>query len=159
MEEQLREAGERTQFYMNQMPLAFIAWDRDFRVSEWNPAAEKIFGWSASVAVGRHANELIVPPDIQPAVNQIWQEIISGSSLVSHSIIPDNLTKDGRRITCEWRNTPWRDAAGQICGFLFHRRRHHRTDSERKTAQRTGGPVAPIAKMGGHRPVVRRHRA
>ena len=117
MEEQLREAGERTQFYMNQMPLAFIAWDRDFRVSEWNPAAEKIFGWSASVAVGRHANELIVPPDIQPAVNQIWQEIISGSSLVSHSI-NDNLTKDGRRITCEWRNTPWRDAAGQICGFF-----------------------------------------
>jgi len=43
MEEALRQAVERTQFYMNRMPLAFIAFDRDFRVAEWNHAAEEIF--------------------------------------------------------------------------------------------------------------------
>ncbi|MGB8170044.1 MAG: PAS domain S-box protein, partial [Chthoniobacteraceae bacterium] len=117
MEEELRQAGERTQFYMNRIPLAFIAWNRDFRVTEWNPAAEQIFGWSANEALGRHAHELIVPPDIQPLVNQIWQEVISGGNLTSHSV-NENLTKDKRRITCEWRNAPWRDADGQICGCL-----------------------------------------
>jgi len=117
MEEQLRQAGERTQFYMNRMPLAFIAWDREFRVNEWNPAAEKIFGWSAAQAIGRHAYELIVPSDIQPTIAKIWQEVFSGGNLASHST-NENTTKDGRRITCEWRNTPWRDSVGQICGCL-----------------------------------------
>src|ERR1039458_1949248 len=40
----------------------------------------------------------------------------SGYTL-SHSI-NDNVTRDGRRITCEWRNTPWRDGSGQIRGIL-----------------------------------------
>ncbi len=117
MEAELRQAGERTQFYMNRMPLAFIAWDRDFRVSEWNLAAEKIFGWSAAQAVGRHAFELIVPPDVQPLLNQIWEEVFREGNRASHSI-NDNLTKDKRRITCEWHNAPWRDADGGIRGCL-----------------------------------------
>jgi PAS domain S-box-containing protein len=117
MEAELRQAGERTQFYMNRMPLAFIAWDRDFRVSEWNLAAEKIFGWSAAQAVGRHAFELIVPPDVQPLLNQIWEEVFREGNHAGHSI-NDNLTKDKRRITCEWHNAPWRDADGGIRGCL-----------------------------------------
>ena len=64
------QAVERTQFYMNRMPLAFIAWDRDFRVAEWNHAAEEIFGWSAAEAIGQHAYELIVPPEVQPQVDR-----------------------------------------------------------------------------------------
>src|SRR6185437_7525743 len=104
-------------FYMNRMPLAFIAWDRDFRVGEWNLAAEKIFGWSAAQAVGRHAFELIVPPDVQPLLNQIWEEVFTESNHASHSI-NDNITKDKRRITCEWHNAPWRDADGGIRGCL-----------------------------------------
>ncbi len=114
---ELRQAGERTQFYMKRMPLAFIAWDRDFRASEWNTAAEKIFGWSAAQAIGRHAFELIVPPDVQPVVAQVWADVFRDGNLTGHSI-NDNITKDKRRITCEWHNTPWRDTAGEICGCL-----------------------------------------
>jgi two-component system, cell cycle sensor histidine kinase and response regulator CckA len=115
--EQLRQANERTQFYMNRMPLAFIAWDREFRVAEWNVAAEKIFGWTAREAVGRHAFELIVPPAVQPQVRQIWEEIVAGRNPMSHSV-NENLTHDGRHIVCDWRNTPWRDRDGQIIGCL-----------------------------------------
>ena len=117
MEEELRQAAQRTQFYMNRMPLAFIAWDCDFRVTEWNHAAEEIFGWKASEAVGQHAYKLIVPAENQPQVDHVWNEIIRGGNLSSNAI-NENLTRDGQRITCEWRNTPWRDAAGQISGCL-----------------------------------------
>ena len=117
MEGDLRLAVERTQFYMDRMPLAFIAWDRNFRVAEWNHAAEEIFGWSTAEATGQHAYKLIVPPEVQPQVGQVWDEIIKTGNMASHSI-NENVTKIGRRITCEWRNTPWRDATGQICGSL-----------------------------------------
>jgi PAS domain S-box-containing protein len=117
MEEDLRQAVERTQFYMDRMPLAFIAWDRDFRVAEWNHAAEEIFGWTTAEATGQHAFKLIVPPERQPQVDRVWEDIIQTGNLASHSI-NENITKDGRRLTCEWRNTPWKDASGQICGCL-----------------------------------------
>ena len=117
MEEELRQAVERTQFYMNRMPLAFIAWDRDFQVAEWNHAAEEIFGWSAAEATGQHAYELIVPPDVQPKVNRVWEEVFNTGNAANQSV-NENITKTGRRITCEWRNTPWRDVNGKICGCL-----------------------------------------
>ena len=116
-DEQLRQANDRTQFYMNRMPLAFIAFDRNFCVAEWNHAAEEIFGWSTAEATGQHAYKLIVPLEVQPAVDRVWDQIIKTGDVASHSI-NENTTKDGRRITCEWRNTPWRDAAGEICGCL-----------------------------------------
>jgi PAS domain S-box-containing protein len=117
MEEELRQAVERTQFYMNRMPLAFIAWNRDFSVAEWNHAAEEIFGWSTAEAMNQHAYKLIVPTESQPHVDKIWDQVIKTGDMASHSI-NENVTKSGRRITCEWRNTPWRDAHGNICGCL-----------------------------------------
>ena len=116
-DEQLKLANERSQFYMNRMPLAFIAFDRDFCVAEWNHAAEEIFGWSAAEATGQHAFKLIVPLEIQPQVNHIWDGVIKTGNMASHSV-NHNIAKNGRRLTCEWRNTPWRDASGEICGCL-----------------------------------------
>ena len=117
LEDELRAVGERMKFYMNRMPLAFIAWDRQFRVAEWNATAEDMFGWTAREAIGRHAFDLIVPPDLQPQITRIWELIINTNSTSSHSI-NENITRDGRRITCEWRNAPWHDAKGQNCGCL-----------------------------------------
>jgi nitrogen fixation negative regulator NifL len=117
MEEELRQAVERTQFYMNRMPLAFIAFDREFRVAEWNHAAEEIFGWTSAEATGQHAYKIIVPPEAQPQVDRVWEDTVHAGNMASHSV-NENCTKDGRRLTCEWRNTPWRDANGEICGCL-----------------------------------------
>ena len=117
IEEKLRQADERAKFYMSRLPLAFIAWDEDFCVTEWNSAAENMFGWTAAEAIGQHAYKIIVPPDIQPMVSKLWQDIIAGGNLASHSI-NDNISKDGRRLNCEWRNMPLRNARNQICGCL-----------------------------------------
>ena len=115
--EKLRQADTRAQFFMNRLPLGFIAWNQDFQVTEWNSAAEKIFGWTAAEALGRHAFELIVPTDVQPLVMKVWQEVVGSGNLSSHSV-NENVTKDGRRLTCEWRNLPLRDTQGQITGCL-----------------------------------------
>ncbi len=114
MVEQLNDALQRLQFQLDRMPLAYIVWDVDFRVTEWNPAAERMFGYTKAEAINRQAYELIVPPDITAAVETIWADLLAGDAL-SHSINP-NVRKDGRRLTCEWFNTPLRDSTGRIRG-------------------------------------------
>jgi two-component system, sensor histidine kinase and response regulator len=40
---------------------AFVAVDAAHRIVDWNPAAERLFGWTAQEAVGRPASETILP--------------------------------------------------------------------------------------------------
>ncbi len=60
-QEALRQSEQRLGLHFQQTPLAVIEWDWDFNVMEWNPAAEKIFGYSKDEALNHHAVELIVP--------------------------------------------------------------------------------------------------
>ena len=48
---------------IERMPLARITFDADFRVTDWNPAAEKAFGFRKDEALGQSL-DLIVPPDV-----------------------------------------------------------------------------------------------
>jgi PAS domain S-box-containing protein len=104
-------AGRRLQFQVDRMPLAYIAWDREFRITEWNRAAERIFGWSAGEAKGRHGH-LLVPPEFQSRVDEVWGKLLEGDD-TSYSL-NENTAKDGRRLLCEWFNTPVRDETGQV---------------------------------------------
>ena len=53
----------RLQLQIERLPLACITFDDDFRIVDWNPAAERIFGFGREDAVGR-GPDLIVPADV-----------------------------------------------------------------------------------------------
>ena len=108
-------ASKRLQFQMDRMPLAYIAWDREFRITEWNHAAERIFGWSAEEANGRHGY-LLVPLDIRSRMDPVWGKLLEGDE-TSYSL-NENITKDGKRLLCEWFNTSVRDDSGHVTEVL-----------------------------------------
>jgi PAS domain S-box-containing protein len=58
---QLREAMQRIAAIIDSAQEAFIAADTDGRISDWNPAAERMFGWTREEAVGKSYIELMVP--------------------------------------------------------------------------------------------------
>lgn len=111
------EANQRLNFQITRMPLAYIAWNKDFRVTEWNASAERIFGWSASEAMGRHAHDLLVPPEERLNMAKVWQSIMEGGDFGSQ-YTTENFTRDGRRIKCEWFNAAWIDASARTVGCL-----------------------------------------
>jgi rsbT co-antagonist protein RsbR len=94
--------------------MAYIEWDTNFEVVEWNPAAERIFGYTKAEALGRHAAGLIVPESARPAVDQVWADLLSQQGGIRSA--NDNITKDGRLIHCEWYNTPLVDHRGTVMG-------------------------------------------
>jgi|GEM_PF-6876483 len=111
-----RELQKYLQLQVERMPIGLIVWDRDFRVKSWNPAAERIFGFSEKEAMGKHPYDLIVPGEAQPQVNKIWSRLLEGDE-TAHSL-NENITKDGRTITCSWANTPLKQADGEVIGAL-----------------------------------------
>lgn len=115
-EDALRESEARLKLYFQRLPTASIVWDLDFVVKQWNPAAERIFGYSEEDAVGRLASELIITKEVQLKVNLIWQKLLEGN-LDAHSI-NENLTKEGRTITCSWTNTPIHNDQGTVIGVI-----------------------------------------
>ena len=142
LEQSLRESREAHQhlaFQVGHLPLAYIVWDMGFRATEWNPAAEKMFGWSREEALGRSAWDLIVPPEVGDQVVRTWEEVMAGGKLGSYAINM-NVTRDGRRITCEWFNTPLVDDEGRTIGVLSmakditdqRRTENARVESERR---------------------------
>jgi PAS domain S-box-containing protein len=112
--EQLNDALQRLQFHVQCMPLAYVVWDREFRVVDWNPAAERLFGYAKAEAVGMHA-PAIFHPDARPAVEEVLTGLLRGDAS-SHSI-HDNVRKDGSRLACEWFGSALRDSTGRIHGI------------------------------------------
>ena len=115
-EEQAKQLQEYLQLQSERMPIGSITWDTEFRVRHWNPAAEKIFGFTAQEALGKHPYDLIVPKEAQPLVDGIWRRLLEGDT-TAHSI-NDNITKGGHTIICQWANTPLRKADGTVMGVL-----------------------------------------
>lgn len=113
-EEEIRESRQRLAFHMQQTPLGVIEWDIDFKIVEWNPAAEKIFGYSRNEAIGRHAAEVIIPDELKPSVDDMWYALL-GKRGGQHST-NQNINKQGELIWCEWYNTPLVDENWNVIG-------------------------------------------
>ena len=54
------EMLQRRALLLESMSEAVIAGDLDYRIHEWNPAAERLFGWTAAEVRGRRIEEVLV---------------------------------------------------------------------------------------------------
>ena len=105
----------RPQLHIERMPLAYVLFDADLRIIDWNPTAERIFGYTKREALGKQPNDLY-PPSFHQDATKILKRIRAGD-MAAHSV-NENLTKDGRTIMCEWFNTPLLTDDGQFGGLL-----------------------------------------
>ena len=100
---------------IERIPLGYIVWDADFRVLEWNPAAEKIFGWSRAEAMGKQVGMLMLPGAESPP--DCMRRALQQGDKTTLSVCA-GINKAGKRVACEWHNTPLRDEAGELRGVI-----------------------------------------
>ncbi|MDP0497174.1 MAG: PAS domain S-box protein [Verrucomicrobiota bacterium JB024] len=113
-EQQRLDAQQRLQFHVQRTPLAFIEWDVHRRITSWNPAAERIFGYSAQEIVGQPFTWLLHEHMVHMG-DRIFTNLLENNG--GFSSTNENVTRDGRTITCEWYNTPLMNESGQIVGI------------------------------------------
>jgi PAS domain S-box-containing protein len=82
-------------------------------ITSWNGAAERIFGWTAAEAVGRHIT-LIIPADRRAEEDQVLARIRRGQRVDHFETV--RVTKDGRLIDVSITVSPVKDVAGRIIG-------------------------------------------
>ena len=75
----LRRSEQKFAAHVQQMPLGAIELAPDMTVMQWNPAAERIFGYSAAEALGRSVMDLIVPEQEHAHVQALRTGILTQS--------------------------------------------------------------------------------
>ncbi|MCK5050986.1 MAG: PAS domain S-box protein, partial [Candidatus Cloacimonetes bacterium] len=110
-EEMLRDNEQRMSLHFNQIPLGVIEWDLNFKVKRWNPAAEKIFGYSKKEAAGKQA-KFIVPQSDRKHVDRVWSELLANKGGTRST--NENINRDGEIIICDWYNTPLINDQGKV---------------------------------------------
>ena len=101
---------------IERMPLAYVLLDGDHRIQDWNPAAEKMFGYTKNEVLGHDPFDDLAPPSERDRLRTLVQGLHADDK-GAHSI-NQNRTKDGRTITCEWLNTPLTNPDGKVIGVL-----------------------------------------
>jgi len=104
------------QLHFERAPVGYTLMDSNGYFLDWNPAAEKIFGYSKSEVVGQFTNDLIVPNSQRSYVQDIINRLSQGE-MNAHGF-NQNITKSGELITCEWHNTPLRKENGEVVGIF-----------------------------------------
>ena len=93
---------ERHRILFQTSPSAGLVWHEGFIVTNWNRQAEALFGWQREEVLGKRFVDFLLPAAerdrLAPELSHLTQD-----QLPAHRI-NDNLTRDGRVLTCEWFN-------------------------------------------------------
>lgn len=95
-------------------PLGLIVLEPDGRVRHWNPAAERMFGWTAGEVVGQPLP--YVPSHKKEEFEQLMRQELAGGSIAGFETT--RMRKDGSLVDVSLSVAPLRDADGRIAGML-----------------------------------------
>jgi PAS domain S-box-containing protein len=110
-----KESADYQALLLNQVNDAIIATDMNSRITYWNRAAEKLFGWKSRDVLGK----------------DIYNQVIFDANDVNNTNIRSHLrthgswkgpqvqvTKSGKRIRIEWSISVFKDHAGTMRGIV-----------------------------------------
>ncbi|HKE29982.1 MAG TPA: CHASE3 domain-containing protein [Bryobacteraceae bacterium] len=113
--EELAESNQIRQAVVGASPLAIWVVDLEGKVKFWNPAAQRIFGWTQEEVLG---HPLPVIPEDQSEEFRDWMERMARGESIS-ALERKRLRKDGTLLDMLIWTAPLLDSAGHIYGAIF----------------------------------------
>lgn len=113
-EEALRDSNETLRALINASPLAIMAIDPKSKVTMWNPAAEKTFGWIEGEVLGQ--NLPLVPQNKSAEHLGLRERALSGDAFTGVEVIRKR--KDGTLIDVSLSTAPVYGSDGRVKSIM-----------------------------------------
>ncbi len=105
----------RLQALIDSSPLALVEFGLDTRIRLWNPAAERIFGWSREEMLGRGGLPM-APPERHAESEELFRRVRAGESI--NDLETERQRKDGTLVAVSIAAAPVRDGSGHVVGNM-----------------------------------------
>ena len=110
----LRHSNQTLKALIAASPRAIFTLDLEGKMKLWNPAAERMFGWTEAEVIDKP--NPIVPADKREEYNALRQSVLQGTTLPS--VESRRQKKDGSPIDISFSAAPLRDSEGNINGLV-----------------------------------------
>jgi PAS domain S-box-containing protein len=128
---------------------AILTKDREGIITSWNPAAERMYGWSAEEAIGQVIS-ILIPEDRAGEEWRILERVLAGETVDHYE--SDRVHRSGRLVRVSLSIGPLRDEGGDIVGASIIARditAQHRTHDFAVRLQRlTSAFASEITRKG-----------
>lgn len=114
VEASLQETSRTLQALIDASPLAIISVDLAGQVKVWNPAAERLFGWSAAEVLGRRLP--YIPNEDRVEARALYDIVRRGKDHIGAEV--QRRKKDGTLVDVYLSSTALYDAQGNLCGYM-----------------------------------------
>ena len=96
-------------------PVALVEFDPDTRIRLWNPAAERIFGWTREEMIGRGGLPM-APSHKRDESEDLWARVLAGESVNDLETVRQR--KDGTLVDVSIAAAPVRDGSDRVVGNM-----------------------------------------
>ncbi|MCA9034868.1 MAG: response regulator [Planctomycetaceae bacterium] len=104
---------------IDENPDAIVVSDSHGTILRWNRAAEKLFGWDATEAIGRNASELIIAPEIADQYREAMKQLVAASIPFQGQRRITVRNREQRRIAVRfWYHTVQEEGHVRVIGFF-----------------------------------------
>ena len=108
----LKQAKDMLSAVIDSSPVAIVCSDLDRRIFLWNRAAERIFGFTAEEAIGKHARDM--PPPAGPEEIGLIKQALTGD--IVRDLHVKRRRKDGTEVDVRAAAAPMYNADGSVRG-------------------------------------------
>lgn len=113
---------QRTRLIVESSLSAIVLMDADGQITDWNPQAEKMFGWSRQEAIGQPLDALIIPPRFHDAHRQGLQQFLqTGMGPILNQVIEHvAIRRNGAEFPIELSVSPLKQNNTYIFSGFIH---------------------------------------
>ena len=150
MEEDLKQVNETLRSVIQASPIAVVSFDLEGKVGVWNPAAEKIFGWSEREVRGRF--NPIIEDHQRAEFLHLLARVLQGEQLSQLEVSRRN--KTGDQVNVAVSSAPVRNSRDEAIGIISliedttERRRAAGRLRQSEERFRTISEIAPVMIAG-----------
>ena len=105
-EQEIEKRQKYLESVLRDAPDAIVTLDASHHILEWNPGAERLFGYTRDEALGKNIDDLITLPDIRNEAAALTKQVMSGKEVLPLETI--RFCKDGTPVNVIVAGSPIR---------------------------------------------------